>query len=50
MSGSHTFAGKHPAQNERFGLYGVFEREKCVNDISKVGEYEVCVPKPRILV
>ena len=25
MSGSHTYAGKYPAQNERFGIYGIFE-------------------------
>ena len=25
MSGSLTYAGKYPAQNERFGIYGIFE-------------------------
>ena len=50
VPGSHTYVGKHPAQNERFGLYGVFERKKCIADIPEVGKYEVCVPKPRILV
>ena len=38
------------AQNERFGIYGIFEREKQFNNISKVWEYEICIPKPRILV
>ena len=50
VPGSHTYVGKHPAQNERFGVYGVFERKKCIADIPEVGKYEVCVPKPRILV
>ena len=50
VPGSHTYVGKHPAQNERFGLYGVFERKKCIADIPEVGKYEVCVPKQRILV
>ena len=40
MSGSYTHVCKHPAQNERCGIYGVFER----------GEHEICVPKSRILV
>ena len=35
MPGSYTYAGKHPAQNERFGIYGIFERKKCIADISK---------------
>ena len=42
VPGSHTYVGKHPAQNERFGLYGVFERKKCIADIPEVGKYEVC--------
>ena len=50
MPGSHTYAGIDPAQNERFGIYGIFERKKCVIDISEVGKYEVCVPKSRVLV
>ena len=25
MSGSYTYAGKYPAQNKRFGIYGIFE-------------------------
>ena len=28
MSGSYTHVCKHPAQNERCGIHGVFEREK----------------------
>ena len=50
MPRPYTYAGKHPAQNERFGIYGIFERKKCIADISKIREYEVCIPKPRILV
>lgn len=30
-------SGKYPAQNERFGPYGAFERKKFTLDISKVG-------------
>ena len=47
MPGSYTHTGKYPAQNERFGIYGVFERKERNVDISEMGEYEVCVPKPR---
>ena len=50
MPGSHTYVGEHPAQNERFGIYGIFERKECIVDIPEVWEYEVCIPKPRILV
>ena len=28
MSGSHTYVGEYTAQNERFGIYGIFEREE----------------------
>ena len=31
-------------------VYGISKREKCTNNISEMGEYEVCIPKPRILV
>ena len=37
MPGSHTHAGKHPAQNERFGIHGVFERQKRIDDFQKWG-------------
>lgn len=50
MSGSYTPACEHPAQNERFEIYGVSQRKECIADISKVGKYEVCISKPRILV
>ena len=50
MPGSHTHAGKHPAQNERFGIHGVFERQKRIDDFPKVGKYEIRIPKPRVLV
>ena len=50
MSGSYTYAGEYPAQNERFGIYGIFEREKRIADISEMGEHEICIPKPRVLV
>ena len=44
------YAGEHPAQNERFGVYGISQRKKCIVDISEMGKYEICIPKPRILV
>ena len=47
---SYTYVGKYPAQNERFGIYGIFKRKKRIIDIPEVGEYEICIPKPRILV
>ncbi len=50
VSRSHTHVGKHPAQNERFGIYGIPERKKRTFDISKVGEHKICIPKPRVLV
>ena len=50
MSRPHTYVGEYPAQNERFGIYGVSEGEKCAVNLSKMGEYEVCILKPRILV
>ena len=50
MSGSHTYVSEYTAQNERFGIYGIFERKEQSNDIPKMGEYEICIPKPRILV
>lgn len=28
MSRSYSFAIKYPAENERFGIYGIFERKK----------------------
>ena len=50
MPGSHTYVGEYTTQNERFGIYGIFEREELLDDISKMGEHEVRIPKPRILV
>ena len=50
MSGSYTHTGEHPAQNERFGIHGIFEREECNVDMPEMGQYEICIPKPRILV
>ena len=50
MSGSHTYAGQYPAQNERFGIYEVSQGKKCIVDIPEIWEYEVCIPKSRILV
>lgn len=37
MSGSYTYVGEHPAQNERFGVHGIFKRQKCIDGILEVG-------------
>ena len=50
VPGSHTSTVVDPAQNERFGLYGIPKRKKFATNLPKVGEHEVCIPKPRILV
>ena len=50
MSRPYTHVGKYSSQNERFGIYGILKGEKQFNDISKMGEYEVCIPKQGILV
>ena len=39
-----------PQKNKCFGVYGISEREKQFDDISKMGKHEICIPKPRILV
>ena len=50
MPGSYTYVSEYSAQNERFGIYGVSEWKKCLADFSEMGEHEIRVPKPRILV
>ena len=50
MSRPHTHVSKHSAQNERFGIYGVLKGEEQFDDISEIWEYEICIPKSRILV
>ena len=37
MSRPYTYVGKHPAQDERFGLHGISQRQKCIDDFSKWG-------------
>ena len=50
VSRPHSHDGFNPAQNERFGIHGIFERKELIADISEVGEHEICIPKSRILV
>ena len=50
MSGPHTYAGKHTTKIQCIRIHGVLEREKQSDDIPEVGQHEICVPKPRILV
>ena len=33
VPGSHTYVGKHPAQNERFVFRRILKRKKCAYDI-----------------
>ena len=37
MSRSYSFAIKYPAENERFGIYGIFERKKQLKIFQKYG-------------
>ena len=37
MSGSYTYDDSNPAQNERFGIHGIFEREKLLMIFQKWG-------------
>jgi len=50
VPGSHTYAGKNPARNERLGIHVVFKRKKLIDDISKMGKYKNCIQKSRIMV
>ena len=50
MSRPHTYVSEYTTKDERFGFYGILKREKQSTNISEMGEYEICVPKPRILV
>ena len=49
MPRPYTYVGKHTAQNERCGIYGIFEGEEQSNDIPKVGQYKICIPQPRFV-
>ena len=50
MPRPHTHVGEDTAQNERVGIYGIPERQERDNNIPKMGKYEICLPKQRILV
>ena len=50
MPGLCSFITKYPAQNECFGIYGIFEGKEQSDDISKIWEHEICISKPGILV
>ena len=50
MSRPYPHVGEYPAQNERCGVHGVPEREEQSDDLPKMGEHEICIPQPRILV
>lgn len=46
MSRSCAYSCIDPAQNERFGVHGIPERKERNDHLSKMGKYEICVPKP----
>lgn len=46
----HIYVDKNPAQNERFGVYGISKRKKCIANFSKMRKHEICIPKSGILV
>ena len=48
MFRSRTDSCIDPAQKERFGISGIFEREE--RDESEMGKNEIRIPKPRIWV
>ena len=50
MSRPHAYVSEYTTKDERFGIYGILKREKQSTNISEMWEYEICVPKPRILV
>ena len=50
LSGPYPFTSEYPAQNERFGIHGIFKGKEQSHDISKIRKYEICIPKPRVLV
>ena len=50
MPRSHPFTGKYSAQDKRIGIHGVSKREKQLNDIPEVREYEICISEQGILV
>ena len=50
MPRPYTFIIKHTTENECIRIYGIFEGKEQPNDISKIWEYEICIPKSRVLV
>ena len=50
LSGSYPSAAEHSAKILGFGFYGISEGKKQLNDLPKVWEHEIRIPKPRILV
>ena len=50
MPRPYTHTSEHPPKNKCFGVYGISEREKQFDDISKMRKHEICISKPRILV
>ena len=50
MSRPYTNAGKYSTQNECFGIYGILKGEKQFDDLSEMGEHEICIPKQGIMV
>ena len=50
MPRPHTHSREGSAEDERFGVHGISQGKEQFDVLSEMGEYEICVPKPRILV
>lgn len=50
MPRSHSYVGKHTAEDVSVRICRISERQKQLDDISKVGEHEICIQESRILV
>lgn len=50
MPRPYSFIIEYTTKNECIRVYGILEGKEQSNDISKIWEYEICIPKPRVLV
>ena len=50
MPRSYPYAGGDPAEDKRVWVYGIFEGKEQPDDLPKMGQYEIQIPEPAILV
>ena len=50
MPRSYPYVGEHTAKDERVRIHGIFEREEQPDDLPKMGQHEIQIPEPAILV